>query len=296
MSISAQDVKLLREKTGAGMMDCKKALQDANGNMDEAIEVLRKQGLAKAIKKGDRVAAEGLIFNKIEGSSGILLELNCETDFVAKNDDFIKLGQDLADLILKNKPKTVEEALQLKLDEQTCQEKINAHVAIIGENIQLRRFVILQTKQNGKLGLYVHSGGKICVLMEVTGANISDEIIRDVCMHVAAMNPQYTDASEVPQDLIDKEKQLQIEQLKDSGKPANMIEKIVEGKIGKFAGEISLMQQVFVKDSSGKKKVSQYLQESDPAAKVVHFARLQVGEGIEKKQEDFAEEVAKMVK
>ncbi|MCP5464202.1 MAG: elongation factor Ts [Deltaproteobacteria bacterium] len=293
MSITAQDVKALREKTGAGMMDCKKALQESNGNMDEAIDFLKKQGLAKAVKKGDRVAAEGLIFTKVGSGEAALVELNCETDFVAKNDDFINLGNKIAESILAQKPSSLEEALKLSLGEQTIEEAINSAIAVIGEKISLRRFELFSAKESGDITLYDHNGGKIAVLIETLGEKVVD-VARDVAMQIAAMAPQYLDASEVSQEVLDKEKEVQIELLKQEGKPENMIEKIVQGKLNKFAGEISLLQQVYVKDMGGKKKVADVIKETDANGKVVQFCRYAVGEGIEKKQDDFADEVAKM--
>ncbi|EKD50679.1 MAG: Elongation factor Ts [uncultured bacterium] len=296
MSINAQDVKTLREKTGAGMMDCKKALTESNGNFEEAVDYLKKQGLAKAVKKGGRIAADGLVFSTIAGSTGLVLELNCETDFVARTDDFVNFGNQLVQTILKNKPTSLEEALAVKMDERTIEESLNDKIAKIGEKLSLRRFKIVTAKAGGKLGLYSHAGGKIAVLLEVTGDKIDDEVIRNLAMQITAMSPQYTDKSEVPQDILDREKEIQLAQLIESGKPANILEKIIVGKLDKFAGEMSLMQQSYVKDSSGKTSVAAYLKTVDPQAKVVQFLRYEVGEGLEKRKDDFAQEVASMVK
>lgn len=295
MSISAQDVKNLREKTGAGMMDCKTALNESGGDFEKAVDFLKKQGLAKAVKKGDRIAAEGLVFVKVAASEAILLELNCETDFVAKNDDFIKLGNQLTGIIIQNKPASVDEALGLKVGAQTAQDLVNSLIAIIGEKISLRRFTILKPQQNGKIGFYSHMGGKMAVLLEVTGNQVSEDTMKDLAMQVVAMSPQYIDKSEVPLNVIAREKEIQLEQLKTSGKPVEILEKIIVGKLDKFASEMSLLQQAFIKDTTGKKTVAQHLKEVDPAAKVVQFMRYAVGEGIEKKKDDFAQEVAKMV-
>lgn len=295
MSFTANDVKNLREKTGAGMMDCKKALTETAGDFEKAVDFLKQQGLAKAVKKGDRVAAEGLVFSKIAANTGVMVELNCETDFVAKNDDFLKLGAELVEHILANKPADVAGVLASKLGAQTVEEKINSLIAVIGEKISLRRFVLIQPKANGRIGSYIHTGGKIVVALEISGgAAITDEIVRGVGMQVAAMNPGYIDKKDVPADIIAREKAVQLESLKESGKPAEILEKIVVGKLDKFASEMSLHQQAYIKDPSGKKTVEQFLKEVDPAAKVVQFIRYQVGEGIEKKKDDFAEEVAKM--
>lgn len=294
MSISATDVKNLREKTSAGMMDCKKALTECGGDFDKAVDLLKAQGLAKAEKKGDRIAAEGLIFFKTDEDRVTLLELNCETDFVAKNDDFQKLGNEMVSLLHGKKTLSVNEALALDLGGQSVQNRLAELVAKIGEKISLRRIHAVVPKSGGKLGSYIHMGGRIVVVAEVTG-NVTAEHIKDVCMQVAAMNPQFADKSEVPQDVLAREKAICVEQLKDSGKPANILDKIIAGKLDKFAQDISLNQQIFVKAPSGKKTVADYLKGIDKAARVVQFVRYAVGEGIEKKQDDFASEVAKMV-
>lgn len=294
MSISAQAVKDLREKTGAGMMDCKKALSEANGNFEAAVEFLKKQGLAKAVKKGDRVAAEGLIFSKVEGSMGLLLELNCETDFVSKNEDFLKLGNKLAELIAVKKPANAEIALALPLDDKTVQDVINENISLIGEKLSLRRTQIMNAKDGGKIALYNHAGGRIAVLVEIKGDKVTEELCRDVAMHAAAMNPAYLTKSDVPADVLAKEKAIKIDQLRESGKPENMLEKIVQGQLDKFASEMSLSQQIFVKDPAGKKTVEQHVKDVDSSAKIVQFVRFAVGEGIEKKVDDFAEEVKRM--
>ncbi len=291
MTISATDVKNLRERTGAGMMDCKKALTETAGNFDDAIEFLKKAGLAKAAKKSSRVAAEGMIFAKITPEKAVLVEVNCETDFVTKNDDFVNFGQKLAEVVYASSAQNLAEANQVLFDGVTVEEKTKSLIAVIGENINFRRTEIWQAKAGQKLGSYNHMNGKIVVITEFSG-DLSDDVVRDVCMQVAAMAPQYLDKSEVPQDVLDKEKKIYVEQLQESGKPANAIEGILKGKLDKFAGEMSLLQQVFVKDS--KKTVAQYIQDNSANAKIVRFARLAVGEGIEKKEEDFASEVAKI--
>lgn len=250
MSISAQDVKDLRDQTGAGMMDCKKALSETGGDFEKALEFLKKQGLAKAEKKSGRIAAEGLIFYQESLSETWLVELNCETDFVAKNEDFLSFGQKLAKLLFDKKPKTLEQALSLDFAESSVETKINELIAKIGEKISLRRFERIGAKNKGQLGSYIHMGGRIIVVAEITGDKISAENIKDVCMQIAAMNPE---------------------------------------------SEISLMQQTFVKDPSGKKTVEQFLKEIDNTARVIQFTRYAVGEGIEKRAEDFADEVAKMM-
>jgi len=294
MSITAADVKNLREKTGAGMMDCKKALTEVNGDIEAAVDFLKKQGLAKAVKKGDRVAAEGLVFAQVGSDSAVLVEINCETDFVAKNEDFIKLGEGIVSLIAEKKPNSLDDLLALSFGEGTVQDEINSKIAVIGEKISLRRFEVFNAKEGGKITLYNHAGGKIAVLIEITGDKVTEEVGRDLAMQVAAMSPQYLDKSEVPQDILDREKSIQMDQLKESGKPENILEKILTGKLDKFAGEMSLLQQAYVKDTTGKQNVAAFLKGVDAEAKIVQFLRLAVGEGIEKRQEDFAEEVAKM--
>lgn len=295
MAISAQDVKNLREKTGAGMMDCKKALNESEGDFEKAVEYLKKAGLAKAVKKSGRVAAEGLIFSKVDGNEAVLLELNCETDFVAKNDQFIEFGKKLADFFLEKKPASLEEALTLELEGNAVKDKITDMVSVIGENISLRRVESVKGGDASKIGGYNHMDGKIVVLVEMEGEKISDELIKDLGMQIAAMSPQYIDKTEVPSSVLEKEKAFHLEQMQDSGKPAEILEKIVQGKLNKFASEMSLLQQAYVKDTGGKKTVEQHIKEIAPGAKVKKFFRYAVGEGIEKKEDDFASEVAKMV-
>lgn len=293
MTISAQDVKALREQTGAGMMDCKKALQETGGDLEAAVDHLRKAGIAKAAKKSGRIAAEGLVFTKVTADKAVLAEVNCETDFVAKNEDFLNFGNQLAEAIHGSDIQTLEDALKMVCPEsnESVEDKVKALIAKIGENITFRRLVVVTPKNSGKIGHYIHMNGKIVVTCETTG-NLSDEVIRDVCMQIAAMSPQYVDKADVPESVLVKEKEIFREQLKESGKPDNVIDKILEGKVQKFAGEISLLQQAFVKDS--KKTIQAYLKDNDPSATVVQFERVAVGEGVQKKEEDFAAEVAKM--
>lgn len=294
MSISANDVKSLREKTGAGMMDCKKALTESHGDFEQAVDFLKKQGLAKAGQKGERVAAEGLVFYKSDASQATLLELNCETDFVSRNEDFRKLGEDLVALLHDKQTLRLDDVLTLDLGGVKVSERLSEAVTKIGEKISLRRVQTVTPKSGGKLGAYVHMDGRIVVVAEVTG-NVNDELIKDVCMQVTAMNPLYVDKSEVPQEALDREKVIYLDQLRDSGKPKNILEKIVAGKLDKFAQEISLHQQLFVKDPSGKKTILDHLKDTDKTARVVQFVRYAVGEGLEKRKDDFADEVAKMV-
>lgn len=290
MSISAQDVKTLREQTGAGMMDCKKALQETGGDFEKAIDFLKKTGLAKAAKKSSRVAAEGLVFSKVTPEKAVLAEVNCETDFVSKNEDFQKFGEALVNLIHSSDVTDIEGALELSMNAGTVSDKIKSLIAVIGENINFRRMQVIQPTQ-GKLGHYIHTGGKIVVVAEATG-NLDEGTIKDVCMQVAAMSPQFVDKSQVPQDILEREKKIFKEQLLETGKPEEVVEKILVGKLDKFAGEISLLQQTFVKDS--KKTVAQFLKDQDPQATITRFVRMGVGEGVEKREDDFAAEVAKM--
>lgn len=295
MSFTANDVKTLREKTSAGMMDCKKALVETNGDFEAAVDFLKKQGLAKAVKKGDRIAAEGLVFSHIDHHAGLMVELNCETDFVARNEDFHTLGKKIVDSIFAKKPASVDEALTLSLDGTTVQEIINSNIAKIGERLSLRRFANMTPQKDGKLCLYSHGGGRIAVLIEVVGNDkVTDEVRRNIAMQVAALSPQYIDKSQVAADILNREKAIFVAQMVESGKPEAMIEKIVQGKLDKFAGEISLMQQPYVKDPAGKQTVEAYLKSFDPQAQVIQFTRFAVGEGIEKRKDNFVEEVKKM--
>ncbi|WP_027726028.1 translation elongation factor Ts [Tuberibacillus calidus] len=291
MAITAQMVKELREKTGAGMMDCKKALTETNGDIEKAIDVLRERGIAKAAKKADRIAAEGLSAVKIDGNTAVIVEVNSETDFVAKNDLFIQLVDEIAGVLLKNKPENVEAALEVKLDNgTTLGERINEAIAKIGEKLSLRRFTVLEKADDETFGSYVHMGGRIAVLTQVTGQN--EEAAKDIAMHVAAMNPRYIDRENVPQDEIDREKEVLKQQALNEGKPENIVEKMVQGRLNKFFEEICLVDQAYVKDPD--LKVKKYL--ADKGATVKAFVRYEVGEGMEKRQENFAEEVQAQLK
>ena len=282
MSVSAQEVKNLREQTGAGMMDCKKALTETCGDFTKALEFLKKQGLAKAERRADRIAAEGLVFCEMNEKAAVFLELNCETDFVAKNEDFINFGKSLTKTVFQNGLGDVPSVLKLNWNGSTVETHVSELIAKIGEKISVRRVKGITLKSSGKLGQYIHMGGKIIVVAEVTGRNVTEELIKDVCMQIAAMNPRFIDKSEVPFDILNVEKKIFLEQMKDSGKPIEILEKIVEGKLNKFASEISLLQQTFVKDASGKNTVEQHLKGIDKDAQVIQFERFAVGEGIEK--------------
>ncbi|MGV3488270.1 MAG: translation elongation factor Ts [Tuberibacillus sp.] len=291
MAITAQLVKELREKTGAGMMDCKKALTETNGDIDKAIDLLREKGMAKAAKKADRIAAEGLSAVKIEGNKAVIVEVNSETDFVAKNDMFINLVDEIAGVLLKNNPESVEDALEVKLENgETLGDKINEAIAKIGEKLSLRRFAVLEKNDGDTFGSYLHMGGRIAVLTHIVGQ--SDEAAKDIAMHVAAINPRYVNRDDVPQAEIDHEKEVLKQQALNEGKPENIVEKMVQGRLNKFYEEICLVDQAYVKDPDI--KVSKYL--ADKGVSVKAFVRYEVGEGMEKRQENFAEEVQAQLK
>ncbi|GGH82130.1 elongation factor Ts [Pullulanibacillus pueri] len=290
MAISAKLVKELREKTGAGMMDCKKALTEADGDLDKAADLLREKGIAKAAKKADRVAAEGLAKTKIEGNVAVIAEVNSETDFVAKNEQFTSLIDDILSLLIKEKPANVEAALELNVDGTTLAEKINSAVAKIGEKISLRRFEVLEKADGDSFGEYIHMGGRIAVLSVLKGND--DEAARDIAMHVAAINPKYVNKDQVEASELEHEKEVLTQQALNEGKPEKIVEKMVQGRLNKFLEDICLVEQDFVKDPD--QKVKQYL--SGKGLEVETFVRYEVGEGMEKRQENFAEEVQAQMK
>jgi elongation factor Ts len=287
MSISAAQVKELRERSGAGMMECKKALTENGGDIEAAIEWLRKQGLAKADKKAGRVAAEGRIALAVagDGRRAALVEVNCETDFVAKDASFAVYADAVAAAVLASGVSDAEGVKALAIDGGSVEEVRQALVAKIGENIQFRRAALLDGAD--RIGAYLH-GTRIGVLVAMNGG--SDELARDIAMHVAALRPGYVSPDAVPEDFIAKEKEIALAQVQDTGKPAEILEKMVQGKIRKTLAEISLTGQPFVK-GDGKETVEQVLNRA--GASVSSFIRLEVGEGIEKKEEDFAAEVMK---
>ena len=287
--VTAQQVKELREMTGAGMMDCKKALTNTDGDMDKAVDYLRENGLAKAEKKAGRIAAEGLSTVKTEGNKAVILEINCETDFVAKNEKFQKFMNDVAETILASNAKTNEEALALTCAEGTLNDYVTSMTATIGEKISLRRFTLIEKADDENFGAYIHMGGKISVLTLVKGASV--DVAKDVSMHAAAMRPEYVTKEQVPADQLENEKKVLTEQAIAEGKPANIAEKMVMGRINKYYKEICLEEQDFVKDNSV--TVSKYV--SNNGGKLVDSIRYEVGEGIEKPQENFAEEVAAQI-
>ena len=286
MAVTAALVKELRERTGAGMMECKKALVETDGDMDAAIELLRKSGLAKADKKAGRVAAEGKIVEAQAGGKAVLVEINSETDFVAKDENFAAFADKVAQAALALDSDDVEALKAAELDGQTVEEARQALVAKIGENVQVRR--LTRVESAGVIGSYVH-GGRIGVLVELEGGD--EELARDLAMHVAALSPAYATADEVPAEVLAKEKEILVAQAQDSGKPAEIIEKMVEGRLRKHLAEITLVGQPFVKD--GDVTVGKLLEQK--GASVKGFSRLAVGEGIEKKEENFAEEVMQQV-
>lgn len=292
MAITAQMVKELREKTGAGMMDCKKALTATEGNMEKAIDFLREKGIASAAKKADRVAAEGTTFILSEGNDAVILEVNAETDFVAKNENFQALVKELAEHLLAKKPATVEEALEQKMDNgQTVDEYVNAAIAKIGEKLTLRRFEVKTKTDNDAFGEYLHMGGRIAVLTVLEGTTDA-EVAKDVAMHIAAINPKYVSRDEVSAEEAERERQVLTQQALNEGKPEKIVAKMVEGRLGKFFEEICLLDQTFVKNPD--QKVRQFVEAN--GAKVTEFVRYEVGEGIEKRQENFADEVMNQVK
>ena len=288
--MNASLIKELRDISGAGLMDCKKALEETNGNLDEAMDYLRKKGISKAAKKADRVAAEGLSTVLIEGNNASMVEVNCETDFVAKNEKFVGLVNKIAKLIVDNDVKTMEEALNLTTEEGTLNDTIVSFTATIGEKISFRRFNRLTKTDSQNFGGYIHMGGKISVITLLEGA--SEEVAKDVSMHSAAMRPSYVTRDQVKADEIEKETAVLKEQAMNEGKPAEIAEKMVAGRINKFYKEICLEEQEFVKDSS--MTVGAFVKSQNGS--IVDMIRYEVGEGIEKKEENFVEEVMSQIK
>ena len=288
--ITASLVKELRERTGAGMMDCKKALTQTDGDIDAAIDYLRENGIAKAAKKADRIAAEGLSYIEVKGNKAVILEINSETDFVAKNEKFVALVKNVAEAILAAEPATLEEALQVEAQGGTVEAVINEGIATIGEKLSLRRFEVVTKSDADAFGAYSHMGGRIGVLTLVEGST-DEEAAKDVAMHIAALAPKYLDESEVPADVLEHEKKVLTEQALNEGKPANIVEKMIVGRINKFLEEITVVNQKFVKDDSY--TVEKFL--ASKGGKLAKFVRYEVGEGIEKREDNFAEEVMSQV-
>lgn len=288
--ITASLVKELRERTGAGMMDCKKALTQTDGNIEAAIDYLRENGIAKAAKKADRIAAEGLAYIEVKGNKAVILEINSETDFVAKNEKFVALVKNVANAILAAEPKSLEEALQVQAEGGTVEAVINEGIATIGEKLSLRRFEVLYKTDADAFGAYSHMGGRIGVLTLVEGST-DEQAAKDVAMHIAALAPRYLDESEVPADVLEHEKKVLTEQALNEGKPANIVEKMIVGRINKFLEEITVVKQKFVKDDS--LTVEKFV--ASKGGKLAKFVRYEVGEGIEKREDNFAEEVMSQV-
>jgi len=292
--IKASDVKELREKTGAGMMDCKKALTEVNGDMEKAIDWLREKGIAKAEKKASRVAADGLAEAASNDNDAIIFEVNCETDFVTKNEKFVDLISEMRDALMSSDVKTLEEANSLKLkDGKTIEERIIEATATIGEKISFRRYERVTKKDDEVFGIYSHMGGKIIALVVLKGNN--KDVARDVAMQTAAMAPVGVTRDDIPEDMVNREKEVIKEQIKNDeknkGKSDDIIEKMSVGRLNKFYKEVCLVEQEFIKDSS--LTVEKYVKENN--SEVLKAIRFEVGEGIEKKQEDFASEVMSQI-
>ncbi len=291
--ITASQVKDLREKTGAGMMDCKKVLTETDGDMEKAMELLRERGITKAAKKSERIAAEGLVecYVTEDGKVGAVVEVNAETDFVAKNEEFKSFVAGVAKQVALNNPKDVEELLNQKSivePDKTVSEVLTNKIATIGENMHIRRFVRLES--NGLVEKYIHGEGKIGVLVAME--NGDSTLAKDICMQIAAARPEYLNREAVPQEKVEKEMEILKAQAMNEGKPEQIAEKMVQGRIGKFYSEICLLEQEFVKDPD--MKINKLLESK--GATVTNFARLEKGEGLEKKEENFAEEVMKQIK
>lgn len=289
MNITARDVANLRDMTGAGMMDCKNALVEAEGNVDKAVEILRERGIAKAAKKASRIAAEGVVTAYVEGNAGVLLEVNCESDFVSKGEKFHALANTIAKVVLDNKPADVEALNSCMVGNQTVSEYIGEQTVVIGEKLSIRRFEIFTT--NGKIETYIHLGGKVGVMLEANPFTSGEDILHDVALQIAASKPSYVRSSDVPASVIEKEKEILLAQMqqdeKNANKPKEILEKIVLGKIGKFYTENCLMNQLFVKDDS--MTIEKVIGDK---FNVVRFVRWEMGEGLEKRNDDFAAEVA----
>ena len=295
MAFTAKDVMTLREKSGAGMLECKKALTDADGDMEKAAELLRERGIAKAVKKEGRIAAEGVVGAYVcpKCGVGVLLEINCESDFVSRGDKFHEIVDSVAKVVAENKPADVDALNNCKLAGGTVKDYITNQTAVIGEKISIRRFVIFETK--GKIETYIHMGGKVGVMVEAVDFKAgAEETLHDVALQIAAAKPSYVKSEEVPAEVLEKEKEIMLVQMqndeKNKNKPKEILEKIVAGKMGKFYQENCLLEQAFVKDDT--QKVSQVIGSKFTVAR---FARFEMGEGIEKKSENLQDEVAKQI-
>ena len=288
--ITAKQVGELRNLTGAGMMDCKKALSETDGNIEAAVDWLREKGIAKSAKKASRIAAEGLSNIYVNGNKAVIVEVNSETDFVSKNEEFTNMIDTIGEAILKSSAKTVEDALELPCEEGTLNDLIIAKTAKIGEKLSLRRFELIEKNDNEVFGTYLHMGGKISVV--VVAENVSEEVARDVAMQAAAMKPQYLSETDVPEDVIARESEVFKTQAMEEGKPADIAEKMVAGRIKKFFKEICLLNQAFIKD--GDVDVKTYVKNNGGV--VTSMVRYEVGEGMQKREENFAEEVMSQIK
>lgn len=291
-TISAKLVKELREKTGAGMMDCKKALTETDGDIDKAIDYLREKGIAKAAKKADRIAAEGLVRVETKGNDAVIVEINSETDFVARNEGFQELVKEIANQVLDTKAETVEALMETTLPNgKSVDERIKEAISTIGEKLSVRRFAIRTKTDNDAFGAYLHMGGRIGVLTVVEGST-DEEAARDVAMHIAAINPKYVSSEQVSEEEINHEREVLKQQALNEGKPENIVEKMVEGRLRKYLQEICAVDQDFVKNPDV--TVEAFLKTK--GGKLVDFVRYEVGEGMEKREENFADEVKGQMK
>ncbi|EEV76722.1 elongation factor Ts [Staphylococcus aureus M0869] len=291
-SISAKLVKELRKKTGAGMMDCKKALTETDGDIDKAIDYLREKGIAKAAKKADRIAAEGLVHVETKGNDAVIVEINSETDFVARNEGFQELVKEIANQVLDTKAETVEALMETTLPNgKSVDERIKEAISTIGEKLSVRRFAIRTKTDNDAFGAYLHMGGRIGVLTVVEGST-DEEAARDVAMHIAAINPKYVSSEQVSEEEINHEREVLKQQALNEGKPENIVEKMVEGRLRKYLQEICAVDQDFVKNPDV--TVEAFLKTK--GGKLVDFVRYEVGEGMEKREENFADEVKGQMK
>ncbi|HGN7193675.1 TPA: translation elongation factor Ts [Staphylococcus aureus] len=291
-TISAKLVKELREKTGAGMMDCKKALTETDGDIDKAIDYLREKGIAKAAKKADRIAAEGLVHVETKGNDAVIVEINSETDFVARNEGFQELVKEIANQVLDTKAETVEALMETTLPNgKSVDERIKEAISTIGEKLSVRRFAIRTKTDNDAFGAYLHMGGRIGVLTVVEGST-DEEAARDVAMHIAAINPKYVSSEQVSEEEINHEREVLKQQALNEGKTENIVEKMVEGRLRKYLQEICAVDQDFVKNPDV--TVEAFLKTK--GGKLVDFVRYEVGEGMEKREENFADEVKGQMK
>lgn len=294
MAVTIEQIKTLRERTGAGMTDCKKALEATDGNVDQACDWLREKGILKAAKKADRIAAEGLTSIAVSQNFAAVCEINSETDFVAKNEKFVDLVKNVASILLANKPSSLESALQVVTSEGTLSDVLASATATIGERISLRRFEIVEKPSTAVFGSYLHMGGKIAALTVID--QVTEEVAKDVAMHVAASNPQHLSMNDIPTEYFEKERHIQLEAAKTDekliGKPEAALAKIIDGKVNKGAKEIVLAEQPFVKDPSV--NVATFV--ANHGGKIISFVRYQVGEGMQKREDNFADEVMNQIK